>query len=370
MSAAAEKALTVAKMHMIGQPGTCFYTTILLSLRQEFSSDLPTAGTDGIRLIVNPDWFEKLAPKERIGLLAHEVLHVALDHMGRLNGRDPDIWNMAGDYVINLSLLDAGYTLPPNGLVNQKYKGMSTEQVYDLLIQNAVKVPPSFVGDIIYPDGEEQTKDIQQKVADIVLRAATQVKMMGADPGNIPAEILIELDKRINPKLPWNVILQNHLSEFAKDDYTFTRPNRRFLPNHYLPSAHSEALANIAVAVDSSCSVSNAEFTFFITEIATIQEIMQPKKITVIDFDTKIKKVQELTEGQDPFRELKFHGRGGTNIKPVMEWAEKNRPNVLLIFTDGEFSKQPIPDGIPIIWLIHNNPKFTADKGTVIHYDI
>jgi predicted metal-dependent peptidase len=370
MYEAEEKALTRAKMHLMGKASTIFYTTILFSLKQEITDKVPTAAVDGYTLFLNPVFWMEQTPEKQIGLLVHEVLHVALDHPTRRGVKDPGRWNTAADHVINLSLIAAGYQLPDHGLWDSKYTGMSTEQVYAKLPKN----PPANGGigdDILYPDTQGKDSDtVREHITDIILRAATHAQMANSIPGSIPGEVMIALEKRLNPKLPWNVILQNYMSEFAKEDYTFSRPNRRFQPEFYLPTAHSEALCNIAVAVDCSGSVSDEEFNYFITEIDSIQQNMEPEKITVIDFDTQINSVQEITEGENVFDKLTFHGRGGTRISDLLRWAEKNQPTVLLVFTDGEFHQQPAPKGVPIIWLIHGDPSWSCSYGQVIHYDI
>jgi len=56
--------------------GSVFITTVLFSLKQTWSTDVPTAGTNGISLVINPDWFKSMTPEQRIGLLAHEAWHV------------------------------------------------------------------------------------------------------------------------------------------------------------------------------------------------------------------------------------------------------------------------------------------------------
>lgn len=386
----AADALKIAKISMMMQKATVFYTTILFSLKQGFDETLPTAATDGKDLSINPAFFMSLPPVERIGLLAHEVLHVALDHMHRMGKRDAivtdstgrpiSLWNIAADYVINDLLSQAGYHLPPGGLNDSQYSGKSTEQVYDILYKKTDKQKSDLAdkcgnnsgADVQFPQDAKGDPVSQDHVTEIILRASTQAKSMGQAAGSIPGEVGISLQEVINPPLPWHIILQNYLTEFAKEDYTWRRPNRRFLPNFYMPTAHSEAIANIAIAVDCSCSVSDHEFNVFITKIAEIQDAMHPKKITVVPFDTRIGKVQELTDDDNPFKKLRFTGRGGTQIKPVHDWAAENKPTVLLVFSDGEFS-QPAPKdkSIPIVWVIHDDKKWAAKHGgRVIHYNI
>lgn len=376
--------LKKAKITLMMQKNTSFYTSILFSLKQLITEEIPTAATDGRSLLINPGFFMNMPFNERITLLAHEVLHVALDHMHRLGERDPKLWNVAADYVINGHLVKAGYTLPKGGLHDIKYDGKSTEEVYDILYKkspselvNILKPCTNGSGamngqDIQYPKDAKPGQEVtQDEVTAIILRAATNAKAAGDPPGCVPGEIEISLKRVINPPLPWHIILQNYLNDFTKNDYSFKRPNRRFLPDHYLPTAYSEALTHLAIAVDTSGSVSDKQFLTFITKIAEIQETIHPKKITVIAFDTKIKNVQELREDSDPFKTLKFTGRGGTAIGPVHEWVQQNKPNLMLIFTDGEFTwVDPKYKNCPLLWLIHDNPKWKAKHGRTIYYDI
>ena len=373
----AAEALKIAKITMMMQRDTAFYTAILFSLKQNITEEIPTAATDGRTLLINPAFFWDLPLNERITLLAHEVLHVALDHMHRRGNRNPELWNVAADYVINYCLVAANYKLPAGGLYDSQYANMTTEQVYALLDKKSNQEQQKLISqcniDVQYP---EQAKDpgnavTQDEVTDIILRATTQAKAMGQSPGSIPGEIDINLQRTLNPPLPWKIILPRYLTEFSKDNYTFKRPNRRFMPDFYLPTAHSEAICNLAICVDTSSSVEDHQFNDFITKIYEMQKMMKPKKISIMAFNTQFVSEQELDEYDDPFKKLKFKGRGGTRIQPAHEWIAKNKPTVAIIFTDGEFNQtSPIDKSIPIIWLIYNNPGWKSTFGRVIHYNI
>jgi predicted metal-dependent peptidase len=67
-----------------------------------------------------------------------------------------------------------------------------------------------------------------------------------------------------------------------------------------------------------------------------------------------------------------FKGRGGTIIRPVLQWAKENKPQLLLVFTDGEFSfpREEVQLKSSLLWLIHNNNSFKAPIGKTIHYSI
>lgn len=104
----------------------------------------PTACVDGKRIYYNAEWVATLSEKQRMGLLAHEVLHPAFQHLWRRGNRNTAIWRAATDFVVNLVLLDAkdesglpAFELPPNALFDSKFRGMAAEQVYAILEREA-----------------------------------------------------------------------------------------------------------------------------------------------------------------------------------------------------------------------------------------
>lgn len=361
-------ALNKAKIQLMTRPDSTFFTTVLFSLVHIWDNSLSTAATNGKYIKYNTEFFMSLDEEERLFLLLHETLHVVLMHMCRLGERDHSKWNKAADYVINALLISLGYKMPSMGLYDPQYIGMSTEEVYKLL-------PDDDPQDCPWPDLEAPSEEIIEKVneaiKEILIRAAIQSKMAEDKPGTIPGEVQIFLDNLLTPKLPWHRILKKDLNSLAKHDYSFRRPNRRFQPDHYLPSMYSETLVDVAVGTDTSGSVSDYDYSTIITETASIFKTVKPKKLTLIQFDTKIKDVSVLKSIHD-LRSVKFEGRGGTDIHPLLDWAVINKPQLLLIFTDGHFkfkSELPIIKS-KIIWLIHNNNKFKAPFGKVIHYEI
>jgi predicted metal-dependent peptidase len=362
-----ERGFSKAKLGIMSRMDSTFISTILFSLKHSWDTKIPTAGTDGIHLIINNDWFMGLTPKQRIGLLAHESWHVAFNHVLRKGDRDHSKFNRAADYVINLLLDDAGYDLPPDGCFDKKYRNMSTEQVYDVLPDEPEN--PGYEPDIIPNNGSaKQQAARQQAVDDIVVKAATQAKMSGEDPGNLPGDVKRLLDELVNPKLPWRVILQNYMSAFAKDDYTFSKPNRRFMPEFYLPSLHSEAVGEVAIAIDTSASVGKKEFTAFLSEINDIKTTLQPSLTTIIDFDTSIKNVYKLGQ-DDPMDDVTFTGGGGTCLEPVFEFYKEEPPIVLVIFSDLYCNPIKEDPGYPVVWICVDNTNAKVNFGTKIDYD-
>lgn len=367
------QALSKAKIQLMSRPSSAFFTTLCFSLKHSFSDTVPTAYTDGKNIVYGTKFFMELSMEEQVFLMLHETLHVAYLHTDpvRLSMHNKRKWNEAADHVINLQLIASGFKMPSGknaGLADPQYKGMSTEQVYALLPEPQKDEDMGGFGEDLQ-ESPMPSEELQAGVQDILVRASIQSKMANDKPGTIPGEIQIFLDRLLAPKLPWNRILQKYLQTFSKSDYTFKKPNRRHFPTHYLPTLHSESLMDIAIAVDISGSVTDTDFNRFITETHSILRMMRPNKITLVQFDTEIKSTHAIRSVQE-LMQVEFKGRGGTYISPVLEWANENKPQLLLVFSDGDFRFYDYETKVKTLWLIHDNPNFQAPYGKVIHYSM
>lgn len=359
----AQKALDRAKINLM-TPTNAFIMTVCFSLKHSFDSSIPTAQTDGLTVLYNPDYLLSLSEAEQQTLLLHETWHVCLDHPGML-AANPSLdgckLNVAGDYVINGMLDEQGCRPLPNWLRDRQFDGLSTLGVYDRL---PPQPPAPSMMDLKPSQGNQ---DAQDQLDDILVRAHVQASLAGQMPGNLPKDIQERLDRLLNPLLPWDRILRKHFHAFDKTNYSFRKPNRRFLPDHYLPSAHDEALGNVAMALDMSGSVSPQETQQFVTDVHDVLVSVKPKLLELVQFDTRVISVDQITSREQLLR-MDFRGRGGTDIDPVMEWAQTCQDDVLVVFTDGYFSAPKIQPPIPVIWVIYNNADFTAPFGKVVHY--
>jgi predicted metal-dependent peptidase len=370
-------ALDRAKIALMTRKDSAFFVSLCFSMKHKWDLTIPTACTNGKEIRYSPIFFMGCSPEERIFLLLHETLHVAYEHMGRLMGRDMLIWNFACDHVINLQLIARGYKMPKNGLADSRFQSMSAEKVYNILMQEhqAAGCPAPGQGELDLqdlqplPEGTDPVKHAQE-IKEILVRAVMRSKQESDAAGVIPGDIEIMLEKLLNPKLPWQTILRRWLQSFNKSDYSWTKPNRRFFPEWFLPSLHSTRLINLTVAIDTSGSVSDEDFLVMVSEVAGVFRLAKPELITLIQFDTQIKSITKIRSLRD-LKNCKFTGRGGTNVTPVIEWANKHKPQLLLWFTDGGFStpKTTYPSS-QTVWLIHNNPHFEAEFGKVVHYEM
>jgi predicted metal-dependent peptidase len=94
-----------------------FFATLLVSTPWEMTDQVETAATDMQKLYFNPTFMESLTDDEILFVLAHEVMHMALEHGLRKQARNHIVWNVACDYALNLVLKDSGFTIWNAGFV-------------------------------------------------------------------------------------------------------------------------------------------------------------------------------------------------------------------------------------------------------------
>lgn len=389
----AVEGLSRAKIKLMLMPQCAFYTTLILQAPVHWISadELETAATDGINLFFNPEFFLGLDPDQRIFLILHEVMHNVYDHLTRVGFRDPTTWNEAGDFVINDELIQRNFKMPPVGLHDTQYRGMSTDEVYSILIDKKNKggsnqptpwpdlmPPPPSNGSGDPSQGQPGMGGVQQptpaeideNTKNTVTAAVQASKMAKEKPGAIPGNIERDLDKLLHPKLPWDKILARFLFAMGRDDYSWRKPNRRYISQGLImPSQYSETMDCIAFAIDTSGSVSDDDFNRFISEIGYVFKRHNPKEIEIMQFDGVLQSHDRVCSPQD-FMKLKFKGGGGTRIEPVLEAYVKSKSKALIILTDGYLHQDIKYDPKkPVVWCIYNNPNFVPLFGTAIHFE-
>ncbi|CAN1211467.1 Metallopeptidase domain-containing protein [Tumidithrix helvetica PCC 7403] len=116
-----------------------FFATLALFTRFLSSQQTPTAATDGKDIFFNPDYLRSLTSAQQDGLLVHEVLHAALLHVIRRGVRDPKLWNIAADIVVNGIIAQHGqFELPANGVRDRKLENLSVEEIYEILLEQCL----------------------------------------------------------------------------------------------------------------------------------------------------------------------------------------------------------------------------------------
>jgi predicted metal-dependent peptidase len=381
-----------------------FFGTLLFRLGAKPSRAVATMATDGISLFYNPEFVETLNAAELAGVLAHEVMHPALQHHTRRGDRDQARWNMACDYAINPMLLDAGLTLPKDILIDDRFRGMSAERIYNLIEDESnqdssgghqpeddqsaasaspeqrgkrwesgegaddpeVPTTPGGVGQVL--DAPEPADGMEPTVAEQVREwqiAVEQAENVAKLAGKLPGGAVRALETCQAAGVDWRELLRRAWSETTPADYSWMRPNRRHVwSGLYLPGITSEGVGEIAIAVDCSGSVSARQLGLFQEEIRSILAGQRPRLVHVLYFDATIQKVETYQGGESI--SLTPVGGGGTDFQPCFEWldAQGILPQTLVFLTDlcGTFPSDAPP--YPVIWASTENRR--APFGQVV----
>ena len=345
-----------------------FFGTLALRLKTEITDQVPTGATDGVKLLVNPKWFDKLKPVQQTGFVAHEVMHVALLHMLRRNNRDAHKWNVAADYRINNTLLKEGFILPETELIDDKYdtpKPMSTEEIYSILPDDLGEEKDGFGillknhddpggcgGVMDHPSisaGQEVSGSVEADFHVAIQQAAEAARSAGKLSGDLESLVADILE----PKVDWRGVLARFFRSNTNTDFSWIKPNRRFIAQGlYLPSLYNPALEEIAVIVDTSGSVSDDELTQFTSETTAILHDLNPESIHFIQCDTEVNEYAKYSREDLPLR-VTYKGRGGTMFYPAFDYIKEHCPNVkaAVYLTDLESSDFGDEPPFPVLWV-------------------
>ena len=348
-----------------------FLASLMCNLEIQWDEKIPTACTNGKYLKWNPTWFMELPKDTRTAVMIHELWHVARLHIVRRGQRDPKLWNIACDYRINNDMLREGYTFyGTSPCVDDRFKeGMPEEEIYNQLIQDKDNGKPEPKSGDLEGDMDEapptEAEIIQQVQA--VSKAIQQAKMCGG-VGKIPGGIEDWIQEFLEPVIPWEQVLYQWFVDRSSEDYSWSRPNRRY-QDVYLPSMTNSynQLTKLNYYVDVSGSISTEQIIRFNSELKFIKEQFNPEELRVVMFDTEIQEEYVFIEN-NTFDRIKVTAGGGTCLVPVREHIINTQPTAAIIFSDLIVEPmQPLPIDIPIIWACVENPSADVLFGTLIH---
>lgn len=360
---------------------------------------LPTAATDGRRFYYNTRFVNELSVGETMFLFGHEVLHVVYDHMGRFDGRDKQLANIAADYCVNGDLIqnNIGKAITTVDIIHdRKYYGWSFEEVYDDLYENAEKIDIDSLlekvlddhlddGDGDSKDGEgkdgnkdgkgrpklsdEEKRQIKEEMKEAVLSAA-----QSAGAGNLPGGIKRMIEQWTQPKMDWRALLQQQIESVIKSDFTFSKLNRRsWHMDAILPGMNNDEKVDVCIAIDTSGSISTEMIKDFFSEVKGIMDTYQDFNIKVWCFDTSIHNIADFDPSNvDELGEYEPYGGGGTDFE--VNWNmmkdEGIEPKKFIMFTDGypwgSWGDELYCD---TVFIIHGNDSIVPPFGTYAYYD-
>ena len=273
---------------------------------QDASEWCKTAATDGRHLFYNREFFGGLTTKQVEFVVAHEILHNVFDHMGRNEGRDRQIFNIAADYCVNGQLIrDHIGEQPPEIKIfhDPQHYNKSAEQVYDEIFEKYDQEQLAALGQLLddhidwEKDGDGRpaySKDELKQIRDEI-REATMQAANAAGAGNTPAGVARMIKDLTEPKMNWRELLRQQIQSTIKTDYSFSRPNRKgWHTGAILPGMKFDETIDIAVSLDMSGSITDEMSMDFITELKGIMDEYKDYNIKLWCFDTKVYNEQDF----------------------------------------------------------------------------
>mgnify|MGYP001586973335 FL=1 len=356
---------------------------------------IPTAAVDGRNLYYNTQFFNAMNNKEIEFVVAHEILHMVFDHLGRREERNPRLYNIAADYIVNNLLVRDRIGDKPSIVdcfQDFKYEGWQSEAVYDDLFKEAEKNGQEYIeslgemldehidwdkeneereGKGLPKYSKEEMDQIKDEIKESMLQSA-----QSAGVGNTPVGIQRLIKEMTEPKMNWRELLRMQIQSTIKNDYTFSRPNRKaWHTGAILPGMNFMDTIDICISFDMSGSIGNAQGKDFLGEVHGIMEEYKDYNIKIWCFDTEVYNEDDFSS--DDGREItdyELKGGGGTDFDINWRYMKDHdiQPKKFLMFTDGyAWDSWGDPEWCDTIFIIHSNHNkdLEAPFGMTAHYE-
>ena len=358
----------------------------------------PTAATNGRNFYYNTEFVKKLSVKKLEFLFGHEILHCVFDHFGRVGSRDRMLSNIAQDYAVNQILVDEriGEKITEVQICyDNKYRGMAWEEIYDELYAKAEKIPMEDLlkqlGDLldehINEDGsapgkegdkdskgkpgmsKEEAQAIKDEIKEAMIQAAS-----AAGAGKVPAGIQRMIKDMTEPKISWRELVNQEIQSIIRNDYSFTRPNRKSMHSGaILPGMKEATTIDIGIGIDMSGSIGQEDATVFLSEVKGIVDQYEDFKINLWCFDTEIYNHKEIThDNSHDLMDYEPQGGGGTDFMANWEFMKENgiEPKKFIMFTDGyPCGDWGDEDYCDTIFVVKGNTQAEAPFGQTVIYE-
>ena len=336
-----------------------FFASLMLFAPIIKSTSIETAATDGKNILVNERFFQSLNSSEQNAVMLHEVLHLALLHVFRMNSRNSHIWNIAADIVVN-DLIDSNtsFTLPLGAIKDRAYKKKSVEYVYEQLLKNPkkMKLLKLKYADLLQGDpdqgepiGKEEQLEIETYWKDSI-QVLQKTAELNKDHGSIPSGMEAEIGTILEPEIDWRIALWKFTAKTPSDFDEYDR--RFFYRGLYLEGLESESV-NVSVCIDTSGSVSNKLLEQFMGELKGILRSYPHVKCELFYADCDLFGPFDIASLEEA---PKIFGRGGTSFVPFFKYIEKHSDHfhsnkALIYLTDG-YGDFPKDSPAPTMWIV------------------
>lgn len=400
MALTPERKLKKAVVYLMRDPLFADMSGIFMLGTKSIDDNCPTAYTNGRDEVYGSEFVKSLDITELAFVVVHESYHKMLRQLttwNKLFKEDANLANMAADYVVNLAIVNRDpqgtiVKMPmkdgkPMGLLDRRFAGMHTKQVFDILKQEQKQKQGGGQGagqsgasegfdEHDWEGANQLTREEQEQLAKEVDQAIRQgqitaQKMHGNGGGNLDRELM----DLLNPKVDWRELLREFVSAVCngRDFSSWRKPNRRFLSSDIImPSLVSERVGHMVVGIDTSGSIGGPELARFLTEVKEIAEKVNPDKVDLIYWDAHVAGHEVYNSGTlgDLINSTKPKGGGGTDPTCVPAYLDEHgiKPECVIMLTDGYVGSWGQWD-VPILWAICGGNKVVAPVGKTIHIE-
>jgi len=357
------------KVSLINHPHFSFMAGIMMLGETRVSRDIPTAQTDGRHVTFNPEFFMNLTDAEKRGLIYHEYGgHIMCQHLTTfkfLHKSNPKLANQACDYVVNQTIVDFNMPnfikLPEGGLQDNRFRGMDSKQVFDIL---RVEDDGSDDGDDGFDshdwDGAQAVNSDEQKAHAQEINQALRQSVMASKLLGHP--VARDIEDWLTPQIDYRQALR----EFAMsvcvgdDDSTYSRPRRRMLTNDiYMPTMQSNSMRSMLVAVDTSYSITNDHLRQLLPEVLAMCDAVKPETLHLCYWGTQVAghEVYARDRQADILNTTKPASGGGTTIECVTQFMKDKgiEPTCVVVLTDGYLAGSWGEWPCPVVWVMTTN---------------
>jgi len=362
------------KVDFMRDPRFAHLSGIFMLGDTEVTDEVPTACTDGRNVQFNPRFVNQLDDAELRGLVYHEYGgHIMMRHLmiyKNLYKEDARLANAACDYVVNQLIADYRdprfIKLPEGGLQDDRFRGMDSKQVFNILKAEGYTPPPS-MDDHDWEAADELSDDEQKQLAVDVEQAVRQGVVASKLLGN-PVDRAIE--EWLNPQIDWREALRDFIvvACSGSDQSTYRKPRRRMLgENIYLPTHYSDTVQSIVLAIDTSYSTDTL-LPLFIAELVGVCESVKPDVVHVIYWGSQIARHEtyDVTTLESIKQSTKPKSGGGTTVSCVTRYMDEQgiEPTCSIVLTDGELGSDWGNWRSPVLWAMTS--RVVAPVGTTI----
>lgn len=348
----------------------------IVNVRIFWSFEIPTACAGHGFIFFNPNWWDELPDETRRTVLVHEVYHLILKHLQRGEGLDPNTYNIACDHVINLSIEKDGFTFDGwNAYKDPTHIGKSSEQIYNEIWEERKKNPPpshtgpskaqieQLIKDVLGQDAAAggKSKTLQQQKDEAEANVDEAQKSVGSSPGNNNIKLDMTKNKVQIQRATYAKIFEDYLTDpLSGGKRTFMRPSRRshgqptklLTPGRFPKRGHKNRLTHLVYALDVSGSITRQQAQQFHDSVRTIKDLLNPEKLTVLLFDTRIVFEKTFTD-KEKYGNISVQAGGGTDLNDVYKRMRVLGAEAMVCFTDLCVTIPPQPDW-ESIWIVPN----------------